>query len=315
MKLKQFRRMRLGKPVQLTQGLTDHEHPAVSPDGKWIAYYCGNYGSIAIAVCTLDGQLARVVSPQGGNNTQPAWQPDSGAVAYRHQHDSNSKWELWETPLIGTEEQTAPRQLLSNSQWNYKHPYYSPDGKKLAYFTEEGGSTFHIWVWELASGERRQISFGSTQMHCHPVFSPDGSRIAYHAYEGTDESVVPAVTHLYELDLESGEVRQLTEGDDQDKHPFYIDDNVIVFHHERDSDGSRGLRAMHLATKEVIELTEGSCNDKHPFPFLLKGKPRLAWSSKKLGDEPVKVETDPNHYDIFVAPLRFDSKGKKRKKA
>src|SRR5688500_2195888 len=99
MKPLKFRRLELGRPRQLTAGLTDHEHPAVSPDGRWLAYYAGLYGSISIVVCTIDGRFARIASPHGGNSTQPAWRPDSAAIVYRHQHDPNSKWELWETSL------------------------------------------------------------------------------------------------------------------------------------------------------------------------------------------------------------------------
>src|SRR5688572_28071329 len=185
MKRARFKRLRLGKPRQLTFGLTDHEHPSVSPDGEWIAYYAGTYGSIAILVCTIDGRFGRLVSPFGGNSTQPSWYPDVGAISFRHHHSPDSKWELWETALTGAD--TEPRQLLASPRWHYKHPAYSPDGQLLAYFSDEGGGTFHIWLWDLATSERRQLTFGETQMHCHPVFSPDGRRIVYHAYEGTDE--------------------------------------------------------------------------------------------------------------------------------
>jgi Tol biopolymer transport system component len=301
MKLSRFRRLKLGKPVQLTAGLTTHEHPAVSPDGRYIAYYTGEYGSIAIAVCTLDGRLARIVSPHGGNNTQPSWRPDSKAVSYRHQHDSNSRWELWETDLEG--DNLQPRQLLADPSWNYKHPSYDNAGQRIAYFSEQDSSVgaFHIWVWDLASGEKKQVTSGDSQMHCHPVFSPDGTRIAFHAYEGVDESVEPGITNLMELDLQTGVVTQLTEGRDQYKHPFYLDDDVITYHHERNEDGSRGVEALHLATREVVKLTDGSDNDKHPFPFTVKGKQRLAWASKKRGS--AAVPDSDESYDIFIAPL------------
>jgi TolB protein len=314
MKPKQFARLRLGTARRISAGLTDHEHPSVSPDPRLIAYYSGEYGAISIAVCGLDGRLARIVSPHGGNNTQPAWRPDGLAVAYRHQHDPGSKWELWVTELGG--ENLAPRQLLANSKWHYKHPSYSPDGKTLAYFSNEDSDSnaYHIWLWDLASGTRRQVTFGNTQMHCHPVFSPDGTRIAYHAYEGTDEDSVPAVTNLYELDLSTNEVRELTLARDQYKHPFYLDDNVIVYHHERNSDGLRWIEALHLGTRETVQLTDGSCNDKHPFPFWRQGEPWLTWSSKKLGPE---LALEDKSYDIFIAPLLTDKqktkKGRRKK--
>jgi len=305
-----FRRLKLGKPREVTAGLTTHEHPAVSPDSRQIAYYTGIYGSIDIAVCSLDGRLARIISPHGGNSTQPDWRPDGLAVAYRHQHDNAAKWELWETPLTGPD--LTPRQLLASPQWNYKHPVYDRAGQRITYFSEEGaaGGAYHIWVWELSSGERRQVTFGDTQMHCHPVFSPDGTRIAFHAYEGTDKSRVPGVSNLCELDLSSGAVTQLTQGGDQYKHPFYIDDDVLVYHHEDNTDGRRRLEAMHLATREVVVLTSGKDNDKHPSPFKVKGRLHLAWASKKLAAELGQDGEGLECYDIFIAPLLVGKKGK-----
>jgi Tol biopolymer transport system component len=299
MKPKELRKLKLGKPSRVTKGLTGHEHPAVSPDGEWLAYYHGEYGSIGIVVCDLRGRLARRVSPHGGNNTQPAWHPGSLKVAFRHQHTVESKWELWECDLIGGQ----PRVLLSDSRWDYKHPSYSPDGQLIAYFSDEGSAgNFHLWLLEPATGQRRQLTHTPEQNHCHPVFSPDGERLVFHAYEYAQERREPPVTNIYELELDSGDVTALTSGEDQYKHPFYLDNDVITFHHERNSDGVRGLKALHLKTGGMVELTDGSNNDKHPFPFIdRKGRMKLAFSSKKLGGE---EEGEDHSYDIFIARLK-----------
>ena len=301
MKKQDFRNLRLGAPQRLTAGLTGHEHPALSPDGRLLAYYAGAYGSIQVCVADRRGRLARVVSPLSGNSTQPAWHPSGERVAYRHQHDNDAKWELWETALYGPS--TQPRCLLASPQWHYKHPYYDPTGAYLTYFTDENSpGVYHIWLWHLASGERRQLTFGDTQMHCHPVFSPDGRRIAYHAYRGTDENALPGVTNLYELDIASGQTRALTTGEDQYKHPFYLDDGVLTFHHESNADGRRWLCAMLLKSGEIVKLTSGKNNDKHPFPYMsCKGRMWLAWSSKKLGPE---LPEEPLDFDVFIARLK-----------
>jgi Tol biopolymer transport system component len=298
---KDFARLRLGKHTRISGGLGSHEHPAISPDGHWIAYYSGDYGSIEIIVCSRDGRFARRISPFSGNSTQPAWHPSSLSICYRHQHSSETKWELWETSLCGD---TQPRQLLADAAWHYKHPIYDPAGQRLAYFSNEGSDSgaYHIWLLEVASGARTQISFGDTQMHCHPVFSPNGRRIAYHAYEGTDENSEPPVTNLFELDIESGHVEQLTAGQDQYKHPFYLDEDVVSFHYENNSSGERRICALHLDSRRLISLTDGSFNDKHPYPWRdAKGQRWLAWASKKLGEEHAWEEND---YDIFIAKLR-----------
>lgn len=342
MRRKDFEALRLGKPRRITAGLTHHEHPAVSPDGQWIAYYAGDYGSIEILVCDPQGRLARRVSPFSGNSTQAAWHPGGRRIAYRHQHSPETKWEIWETTLLlpappapdtkkkkeKNKDKTAqamaaapvpetdadetgelpaastqPRRLLADARFDYKHPCYSPDGSRMVYFSDEGSpGCFHIWLLVLESGLRLQLTHGDGQNHCHPVFSPDGTRIVFHAYEGTDLGNAEPVTNLFELELHTGEVLQLTSRSDQDKHPFYLDDRVITFHHQRNSDGKRGVRALHLKHGLEVVLTDGENNDKHPFPwFDSKGVAHLAWASKKLG---ARHSGEENTYDIFVA--RFE---------
>jgi hypothetical protein len=326
MRRKEFESLRLGKPRRVTRGLTNHEHPAVSPDGRWLAYYAGDYGSIEILVCGLDGRLARRASPFSGNSTQAAFAPDGSRLAYRHQYSSEAKWELWETHLLLPLEArtggppdlpgrdgamasyghpgTDPHPLLADPEWDYKHPVYSPDGSRLVYFSDEGSvGVFHLWLLDMPTGERHQLTFGDTANHCHPAFSPDGTHVAFHAYEGTDLRNPTPVTNLYELDLHTGDILQLTDRDDQDKHPFYLTDDVLTFHHERNLDGRRQLRALHLRHGLETALSSGGKNDKHPFPWWdAKGRPYLAWASKKLGPE---REGELHTYDIFIAPFQI----------
>src|SRR6185436_1346628 len=124
MRQKDFRKLKLGKPRQRTAGLTDHEHPAISPNGELLAYYAGLYGSIGVYVCDRRGRLERCVSPAQGNSTQPFWHPNSRKVAFRHQHTSASKWEIWECDL--SPDEAEPQPLLRDERWHYKHPAYSP---------------------------------------------------------------------------------------------------------------------------------------------------------------------------------------------
>lgn len=290
----------MGKPRRLTTGLTDHEHPAVSPDGRWLAFYSGEYGSICLVLADLQGRFARRISPHGGNSTQPAWHPDGARVAFRHQHSIEHNWELWLAPLVPG---SQPQPLVADQRWHYKHPSFSPDGETLAYFSDElSENIFHLWQLQLATMERRQLTFGASQNHCHPVFSPDGRRIAFHAYEGIDMQE-PPVTNLYELELSGGKIRQLTAEQDQYKHPYYLTNSIITYHHERNTDGRRGLEALSLKSGKRVKLTSGKNNDKHPYPWWdSKGRPQLVWSSKRLGPE---VEGEPATYDIFNARLKI----------
>jgi hypothetical protein len=324
MNLSEFRRLHLGELSQLTAGLSDHEHPALPPDGLHLAYYEGEYGSICIIVADRSGRFARIASPLGGNSTQPAWHPQGQVLAYRHQARPQAKWELWYTAIKGD---PAPRKLLGHTEYHYKHPSFDAAGQRLAYFSDEGSpGIFHLWLADVIEpvflraedehatgevyewvvgfslGERRQLTFARDRMDCHPVFSPDGRRLAYHVYRGTDENAKPAVTNLCELEIDSLAIRELTRAEDLYKHPFYLDDTVITFHHERNTDGVRRIAAMHLESQEIIGLTSGEKNDKHPFPWIdpATGQAYVLYSSKRHGEE---LPGEHGTYDILRAPL------------
>jgi imidazolonepropionase-like amidohydrolase len=59
------------------------------------------------------------------------------------------------------------------------HPAFSPDGRYLAYISDQGGD-MDVWVTDLESvGSRRLTDLPGGE--AYPVFSPDGARIAFFA--------------------------------------------------------------------------------------------------------------------------------------
>ncbi|MFF8913122.1 S9 family peptidase [Streptomyces sp. NPDC015032] len=156
--------------------------PALSPDGERVAY----------TLSTQDAGNDRVV--------RSIWEVrDGGGPARRLTHGPAD---------------TAPR--------------WSPDGTRLA-FLREG----QLHLLPADGGEATALT---TPARCPagagtPVWSPDGSRIAYAAPETRRDDAAPVVidalgwksdgagligsvrTQLFLVDVESGEVRQLTRGD------------------------------------------------------------------------------------------------------
>ena len=57
-------------------------------------------------------------------------------------------------------------------------PAWSPDGSQLAYASDEGGNLPQIWVRDMKTGQRRQLTKLQTQPQ-GPAWSPDGKRIAF----------------------------------------------------------------------------------------------------------------------------------------
>jgi Tol biopolymer transport system component len=63
---------------------------------------------------------------------------------------------------------------------NDGHPAWSPDGSKIAFDSDRGG-TAGIWVMNADGSSPRRLT-GAIVGDYHPAWSPDGTRIAYASF-------------------------------------------------------------------------------------------------------------------------------------
>ncbi|MCO8274105.1 serine hydrolase [Actinoplanes sp. TRM 88003] len=179
--------------------------------------------------------LVSVTTPE-----QPALSPDGNRIAYvlRAADEAGDRVTrgLW---LAGTGE---PRRLTRGPADT--SPAWSPDGRQLA-FLRGGDGAAQIWLLPADGGEAEAVT-DLPKGAGAPVWSPDGTRIAFAAAvstTGADEKA-PIVTerldyqadgagwlrdvrnHLFVLDVESRECRQVTEGDWHAGEPAWSPDST-----------------------------------------------------------------------------------------
>lgn len=89
--------------------------------------------------------------------------------------------------------------LTQSSGSNQRYASWSPDGKVIAYLSDERGD-YELVIHELGSGNKRFILPGDApSFYYQPLWSPDGKKIAY-----TDKRGI-----LWVLDVESGSSKKI----------------------------------------------------------------------------------------------------------
>ncbi len=67
---------------------------------------------------------------------------------------------------------------LTDDQYKNRGPRWSPDGKRLAFFSNRGGA-WEIWTYTMDGGALQQVTRGASGTTAWPVWSPDGKKLAY----------------------------------------------------------------------------------------------------------------------------------------
>ncbi len=136
-----------------------HDHainPSWTPDGKRV-YYVGNpeipWGTGTICSVTVADQNYECSTRHRAETSwaaRPEVGPDGKRILYSNYH--GGQWhQLWLT----TTADTAPLPL-TYGEFDRRNARWSPDGKRIAYISNERGNTA-LYVQELAGGARQEI--------------------------------------------------------------------------------------------------------------------------------------------------------------
>ncbi len=165
----------LGSPEPVRTPVEELAHVSFSRDGRRIAFV--DYAMLAnLYRVNLDPRAELVVAaPESLSSGANAYvRPDLSADGLWLSFNSQtSRDDLY---LLGTDG-AGIRQITDDAAKN-RGARWSPDGKKLAFFSNRGGP-WEIWTYSIDSGQTQQITRGATVTAAWPVWSPDGKKLAY----------------------------------------------------------------------------------------------------------------------------------------
>jgi TolB protein len=198
------------EPGGALRRLTTTEHgafePAVSPDGRRIAFVSTRDGNPEIYVMEADGSTPRRLTEWRRDDITPLWSPDGTRLAFLRREQGGER--LFVLAPAAGEGPPSERRLVPTAEGEkLKHAdaAWSPDGTRLAYTVHRPGQPPHVAVTDVADG-RTQVASPPGLRATMPAWSPDGRHLALTGTEGDPEAL-----DLYAVRLHDGAWARLTD--------------------------------------------------------------------------------------------------------
>lgn len=279
-----------GAPSQVTRHKDDGvQFPAISPDGRHLVYEndfdlwtvdvpdgTPRKLNLRIAADPKENEIETLTTTNRAEGFSPSPTGDYVAVDFHG-----------EIVIVPTEAGIGERTQVTNSPWRERFQSWSPDGRRIAYVSDESGEE-EVWVYDMASATRRKLTTQAS-VKADLTWAPNSQKLAY-----------TGNNRLWEVDAAGGAPRELaynpaggfTIGQ------FASDGNAITYT-KRDDDQNADVFVYDLRTKREVNVTQNPFNDGNP-TLTPDGKTVLFTSSRENGVSQLfavslaKLAEDPN---------------------
>ena len=156
----------------------EDESPVWHPDGRRIAFATNRAGGRTTILKAIDGSGGdqRIGDHGPWHHHLGAWSPDGNTLSMAMTESTGTSWNLFQLrlgrPGVAVPEVTLPYTVQATT--------FSPDGKWLAYASDESGR-FEVYIDTPQFGNKRQLSVNGG---AEPLWSRDGREIFYRRGDG-----------------------------------------------------------------------------------------------------------------------------------
>jgi Tol biopolymer transport system component/DNA-binding winged helix-turn-helix (wHTH) protein len=168
--------------------------PAISPDGRYIAFSVRQHGQTLLYVMQADGTNARIVADSLDLQGAPAWTPDGQAITSAA--DDHGVPHLFRVPIDGGSPTAFVREYSVDPAW-------APDGRFVIYSGPDIGTTFFVKAVTAEAAPHPLPALTLTRGARHMAFLSGGRALVLLRGEIQHKD-------LWLIDLETGAERQLT---------------------------------------------------------------------------------------------------------
>jgi TolB protein len=183
-----------GRREEPTRGTTQNWLPAWSPDGTKIAFTSNRDGNPELYVMNRDGSGMRRLTNHPSIDTTPTWSPTGAQLAFTSDRSGGPA-----IYVVGADGLNIRR---ISTDANCDRATWSPAPFNELAFVCRTGPGYDIKIFEFASGDTRQITFGEGSNES-PAYSPNGRHIAF-------TSTRSGKTQIFTVARDGKNVRQVT---------------------------------------------------------------------------------------------------------
>ena len=286
-------------PVQITFDSGFTSQPAISPDGRTLAYASDRGKDKIVHIWIQSGQdPPRQLTDGSVHDFRPDLSPDGKNVVFRSSREGGG---IFVVPTSGG----APR-LIAKGGFA---PRFSPDSRWIAYSGMNASQTGHIFAIPITMEiPPRQIDSGVSGAAC-PVWTPDGSHILFLAQDARGDNwdywVSSAEGRLgiaaHRIGIQAALRRQNLPllADTNDCPQDWLDDGIIFMTRPRDAGNIFKMRLgssdwSQSSPIEMLTLITGAgaevvrvARDARKVVYVIGRNSRSVWSVDKQASNPV----------------------------
>ncbi len=147
--------------------------PAVSPDGREIAFVSSREGDPEIYVMRADGRGERRITAFYQEDREPRWSPDGKWLTFISNREGRDRYYLVRPD--GTQLRAVSG---SATKLEERELVWSPDSQKVAFVERLPDAKSRIWVAKVEGGEPVALTDGKS-LDDMPAWSPDGKYLVF----------------------------------------------------------------------------------------------------------------------------------------
>jgi Tol biopolymer transport system component len=199
-----------GQITRLTNNSLHENNPALSRDGKKVAFNAGdanNQLTWEIYVLDLETKSETKLTNNNVIDAHPDWSPDGSQIVFGSFRDVQGNPAGTADIYVMNADRSGVKRL-TDSPWEDNDPEWSPDGTKIVFKSTRGTQTSareEIYVMNSdGTGVKRLTQTSGWQSDHDPSWGPNSDKIVFVRYEGsrpwtdgTDPTIL--VSHWQEL--------------------------------------------------------------------------------------------------------------------